>query len=220
MLDVGLGSAFYVALYRELGISGVHGVDISPTAVERARSELPAYDFAVCDISAGLPADIDPETGFDWVSAMDMLYHLVEEELFFEGLRHCGRAVRPGGCLIISDNFPVRTTPTTAHQAFHSLEDYKRVLTPLGLQLVEVSPVFFASNGQVGCDAATYRLMWLYWQGFSRVLGKSVHTWRAAGEALGEISGCLLTNLDVVLQHQHRWRGYSLKTAVFRRPGH
>jgi len=215
VLDVGLGSAFYIGLYKELGITGVCGVDISPTAVARARSTFPSCRFAVCDISAGLPAEIDPQQGFDWVSAMDMLYHIVEDDLFSEALRHCGRAVRPGGRLVVSDNFPARSLPPDAHQAYHSLEDYERILAPLRLHLVEVSPVFFVSNGQVGCEGAMYRLMSLYWRAFSRMLGKAVHTWRPAGEALGALSGCLLTSLDALLQQQQRWKGYSTKTAVF-----
>jgi SAM-dependent methyltransferase len=217
VLDVGIGSAFYIGLYKELGITGVSGADISPTAVERARAAFPSFRFSVGDISAGLPADIDLGAGFDWVSVMDTLFHIVEDALFAESLRHCARALRPGGRLVVSDNFPARSLPADSHQAFHSLEDYERILAPLGLQLVEVSPVFFVSNGQVGCKSVAYRLMALYWRAFSRTLGKTIRTFRPVGEGLGAIAGCLLTSVDGLLQRQNKWKGYSTKTAVFRR---
>lgn len=223
VLDVGLGSAFYIGLYKELGIRDVCGVDISPTAVDRARAEFPAYRFAVCDITCGLPDEVAPlpadgiTSRHDWVSAMDMLYHIVEDELFFEALRHCGRTVRPGGRLIVSDNYPDRKLPADTHQAYHTLEEYEQTLAPLGFSLTEVCPVFYFSNGQVGSAGASYRLMSLYWRTFSRVLSKVVRTWRPAGETLGAMSGCILTGVDSVLQQQRSWMGYSTRTAVFTR---
>lgn len=223
VLDVGLGSAFYIGLYRELGIREVAGVDISPTAVERARAAFPSYRFSVCDITRGLPdakghssagGEGDP---YDWVSAMDMLYHIVEDDLFFEALRHCGRAVRQGGRLVVSDSFPDQKLPADAHQAYHTLEEYERTLAPLGFTLAEVRPVFFVSNGQVGSGGVGYRLLSLHWRVFSRFLGKAIRTWRPAGEVVGAMSGGLLTRVDLALQQQQRWRGYSTKTAVFTR---
>lgn len=216
-LDVGFGSGFYLGLLNELGVHDVRGVDVSPRAVQRAREAFPTFRFEVCDVSDGLPPATVSEGGFDWVLAMDMLYHIVEDELFCAALGHCGRAVRRGGRLLVSDNFPSRRAPSDAHQAYHTLAEYESVLAPLGFRPREVSPVFFLSNGQVPDGGIGGRIMSAYWSFVSRGLGKAIRMSRHVGEMLGDALGCVLTSADAMLQRQSLLRGYSTKTALFER---
>jgi SAM-dependent methyltransferase len=217
VLDVGTGNGFYVGLYQEIGLKNVCGIDISPAAIERLGALYPRYQFETCDVAAGLPASIRPESGFEWVSAMDVLFHLTEDVLFRAALANCARAVRPGGGLLVSDNFPPHTLPADDSQSYHALCDYEDVLRPLGFRLVELRPIFFLSNGQVGGDGAAFRIVSSYWRLVSRGLGKSVRSYRPLGEALGYTLGAMLTSVDALLQHQSLLRGFSTKTAIFRR---
>ena len=215
--DVGLGNGFYVELYQRIGVAEVCGVDISEQSIVEAKHAFPHYRFEVCDISQGFPESLGAATGFDWVSAMDMLYHIIEDDLFALAVEHCGRAVKSGGHLVVSDNFPDTTLPTTPTQAFHSYDDYWRVLEPLGFELVEISPVFFLSNGQVGNGGLGYSIAKTGWRTFARGLAKSLRTFRPVGEAIGTVTGAMLTGADTLLQHQRVFSGYSTKVAVFRR---
>lgn len=217
VLDVGLGNGFYIGLYARLGARDVTGVDLSPRAVELARERFPGFRFEVCDITRGLPESIEPEAGFGWVSVMDTLYHIVEDELFRAGLGHCGAAVAPGGVLVVSDNFPAHTLPATHTQAFHSLDDHLEVLAPLGFELERMSPVFFVSNGQVSSGGLRGAAARAAWRGVSRVLAKTLRVHRPTGERLGDALGAALTTADTLLQQQDRVLGYSTKVAVFRR---
>lgn len=215
VLDLGFGNGFYIELYQRLGIISVCGADISADAVERAAARFADYRFEVANLAEGLPATLGAD--FDWVSAMDVLYHITEDDLFAAALRTCGDAVRPGGLLVVSDNFPQRKAPTKPTQAFHTLREYTSILEPLGFTLIETAPVFFVSNGQVGAGELSYRLAAAQWRALERVLAKAIRVARPAGERLGDGLGRLLTGVDRLLQRQPFVQGYSTKVVVFRR---
>ena len=217
VLDVGTGEAFYVGLYQRLGVRDVVAVDLSPHAIAAARAAYPHYRFEICDITGGLAEDLGRDRAFDCVSAMDMLYHIVEDDLFRDALAHCGRAVRQNGYLIVSDNFPARRRPADACQAYRTLDEHVRLLAPLGFELVDLSPVFFISNGQVSSGGLAGRMLSLYWCTISRTLNKTLRVWRGGGEVLGASLGFALTSIDAMLQRQHVFAGFSTKIAVFHR---
>jgi len=217
VLDIGIGNGFYIERYRRLDLREVCGVDISSDAVARAAQRFDDYQFAVCDISTGLPTDIRADDGFDLVSVMDVLYHIVEDDRFRAALHTCGQAVRPGGRLILSDNFPAAALPADSSQAYHPLSDYEDVLRPLGLVRTEWSPVFFVSNGQVAVGGLGYTVASSAWLGFAWALGATIRRCRPIGEAIGAAAGAVLTTADAVLQTQSTIEGYSTKVAVFQR---
>lgn len=215
VLDIGIGTGFYLKLFQRLGARAIFGCDISSDAVRRASTEFADCNLETCDIANGLPASFDAESGFDVVTAMDVLFHIVDDDRFRAAVKNIGVAVRPNGLLFVSDNFPRRTLPADAHQAFHSLRDYQAILKPLGFRLVELSPVFVLSNGQVGNDGLLFRAARFHWNTFSRGLGGILRRYPRAGEWFGSVSGGMLTTLDAALEWQPLWRGYSTKVAVF-----
>ncbi|HWL95197.1 MAG TPA: class I SAM-dependent methyltransferase [Phycisphaerae bacterium] len=216
ILDVGSGTGFYVGLYRDLNVRSIHGADISPEAVKSLSRRFPDATFAACDIGAGLPSPVAEAAPFDVVSAMDVLYHITDDNQWKRAVRNCGEAVAPGGLLLISDNFPTRPVPVTATQSFHTFSEHASILKEQGFRLVEMSPVFLLSNGQVGSGIG-YAGFALWWWLFKRVLGGTLRSARSVGEPLGAVSGAVLTTIDAMLQRQSVWTGYSTKVAVFRR---
>lgn len=213
VLDVGCGTGFYLNIYRDLAIRQVCGCDISHDAVRRACSDFPGVQLEQCDISEGLPPGFEP--GFNLVSAMDVLFHIIEDDRFRAALKNCAAAVMPNGLFVVSDNFPPRTMQANEHQSFHSLEDYRAVLKPLGFRLSHLSPVFFLSNGQVPGDGIIDRAANLHWRFFSRMLGGLLRRAPRIGEIAGGLSGMTLTSLDRLLQRQPFWPGCSTKLAIF-----
>ncbi len=215
VLDVGLGNGFYIDIYDRAGARDITGVDLSPRSVDLAQARFQSGTFEVADITEPLDEAL-VGAGFDWVSAMDMLYHIVEDALFARGLEHCGRAVRAGGYFVTSDNFPRAKLPATGTQAFHTLAEYEAILRPLGFELVELSPVFFVSNGQVG-DGLRHSVASRSWRTVARVIGKAIRLHRPTGELIGSVAGAALTTADRALQHQRWVDGFSTKVAVFQR---
>ena len=55
ILDIGCGTGFYTDLFKQLGYNSV-GIDISQTAIEKAKSKYPDSNFAVAD-ALNLPYD-------------------------------------------------------------------------------------------------------------------------------------------------------------------
>lgn len=231
-LDIGSGTGFYVELLQSLGITDITGVEISPDAVERLKETFVTCQFATADITKGLPPTIKQpigstrdgsETGVkdrvQWniVTAMDVLFHITEDALFEKALSHCAEAVATDGLLLISDNFPKHRVPADASQAYRTMADHLRILEPLGFSLQSVSPVFFLSNGQVPGNGLLSHIAAMKWRLFSRCLGKAIRVAPSLGEALGSLTGGVLTALDALLQRQHYFKGYSTKIAVFRR---
>jgi len=117
VLDVACGAGYGAEILLEGKPSRIAGVDVSPAAVEFARSRYSAdnVEFLVGD------AEHMPDIGkFDVVTSFETIEHLSRPELFLEGI---GKRLSTGGRLIIST--PIRrggTLRTTPGNPFHVRE--------------------------------------------------------------------------------------------------
>jgi SAM-dependent methyltransferase len=93
-LDVGCGDGRTSGVWlRDRGCRYV-GADISPSAVEQARSQ--SLDARLVSDAADLPFE---DESFDGVLAVELLEHLFDP---LEAVREFGRVLRPGGMLFVS----------------------------------------------------------------------------------------------------------------------
>ncbi|HVP15117.1 MAG TPA: class I SAM-dependent methyltransferase [Terriglobales bacterium] len=143
VLDVGCGTGFFVEYYLRRG-ARVTGVDIAATSVERLRAGFPQASFVLADVS-------EAEIGgrFDLVNAFDVLYHIVEDARWEAAVRRLGEAVRPGGLLLVTDTF-VATPPGATHNRMRALDEYRRVLEPLGFATERTWPTHALLNRDLG----------------------------------------------------------------------
>jgi 2-polyprenyl-3-methyl-5-hydroxy-6-metoxy-1,4-benzoquinol methylase len=93
LLDVGCGSGENSRALAEKGFK-VHGVDISPAAIERYCRQ--GFDGRVCDIEGGLGY---PQASFDIVFCSEVIEHMVSPELL---VGEMARVLKPGGHLVLS----------------------------------------------------------------------------------------------------------------------
>ena len=204
VLDVGSGTGFYVDRWRELGAAAIVASDITDVAVRRLGQRHPNVEVTRFD--AGDEDAPWPTESFDAVSAMDVLFHIVDDERFTRALRTLGELLRPGGVLAFSDLF-VHGDPWRApHQAIRSLEEIGAVVTAAGLQIELRRPMLVLLNAPVDAES---RLLRASWAGL-----------RAAalrGEALGTAAGALAYPFEVALAAALR-EGPSTEIMVCRRP--
>lgn len=142
IFEVGFGVGYYLAYWSEKGVGEVTGIDLSPTAVELARRRFPGYVLFQHDITRPLPESLGR---YGLVTAIDVLYHVVDDEDWRRALWHIGSLVAPGGRLVLTDKFPrgAAISPGGAvHVRRRPLEQYEEALRRKGLVIEKIVPVF------------------------------------------------------------------------------
>jgi predicted TPR repeat methyltransferase len=161
VLDVGSGTGFYVEQWHRLGVPEVTGVDITAKAVEELRRRFPGDEFHEADVGAvdGLRATGDglPVTA---VSAMDVLFHIVDDEQYRRAFVNIASALQPGGWFLWSDNFLHHDTERVAHQASRSLAESEDAVRAAGFKIVERVPMFVLMNYPTDSTSKLGRLAW------------------------------------------------------------
>jgi 2-polyprenyl-3-methyl-5-hydroxy-6-metoxy-1,4-benzoquinol methylase len=176
VLDVGSGTGFYVDRWVELGARSVTGTDLTEVAVQRLRTRRPGLEVRQMDITATeLPADLGP---FDAVSAMDVLFHIVDEEAYARAVHNLAALLGPGGLLFLSENLVPGEAERARHQISRGRQEITSLLDDAGLETLEIKPVFWLMNTPLDADG---RLLPLWWRAVSRAAG----THDAAGFVLG-----------------------------------
>ncbi|MEJ2502386.1 MAG: class I SAM-dependent methyltransferase [Gemmatimonadota bacterium] len=199
VLDVGSGTGFYVQLWQAAGVARIEGIDVTATAVERLRGRFPEATFHRGDI--GATEEIEGLDGrFDIVSAMDVLFHIVDDEAFERAIARIQRCLREGGWLIFSDNFlhgPERRLPHIVHRR---LEHVRGVLEDVGFQVIERRPMFVVMTAPVACGSP-----------LARRASRAIPWLAGRGEWAGWLLGAILYPLELALTS---WKRESPTTEV------
>jgi SAM-dependent methyltransferase len=202
VLDVGSGTGFYVDLWQALGAGDVTGCDLTTFAVERLRSRFPNLHFERVDISATTPVVV--EGPYDAISAMDVLFHIVDDEGYAQALQNLGELLALDGVLVITENLPHGATLRTEHQASRSLDTVIGLLREAGLEVVSRRPLFVLMNTPVDSQSTFLRIV------FPRVFAL------ARGRVSGWLVGALLYPLELALTRLLR-EGPTTEIVVCRR---
>lgn len=168
VLDVGTGTGFYVREWQQLGAEAVTGIDVSAAAVSRLRSGVPEVRFLEADVADPIPDAL--AGGFDIVSAFDVLFHIVDDKRFSRAIENLGRLTRPGGHLLLSENFLRGSTLRHRHQVSRTLEEIDHALATSGFETVLRLPMFVLLNSPVDSES---RLLRLFWRGLAGVSRRS-----------------------------------------------
>jgi 2-polyprenyl-3-methyl-5-hydroxy-6-metoxy-1,4-benzoquinol methylase len=211
---VGLGS--YGPVWSRLGAIRWLGIDICEEAVERCRYLYRDADFAVEDLARPQwSSELIHDDEFDLVTAIDILYHLVDEESFETALRKLASSVKRGGWLLVSDVFVADDRQIASHVKRRSLATYERVLADR-LTLFDREPVFSILGDPVPGSPArlTDHLLLSAW----RLLAKTiVVTPQEARDAVGAAIVMMAWPLDALLRRLGFSSGVNLELALFRR---
>jgi SAM-dependent methyltransferase len=190
VLDVGSGTGFYVEQWHALGVPQVIGVDITTKAVEELGRRFPGDRFIELDIGADEPASrlTAHVSHLSAVSAMDVLFHIVDDEAYRRAFVNIASALAPGGWFLWSDNFLHHDTERVMHQASRSLAESEDAVRAAGFEIVERVPMFVLMNYPTDSTSKLGRLAW------TAMVAPS-----ALAEPLGWLVGAALAPIDTWL---------------------
>lgn len=185
VLDVGSGSGFYVDLWRRLG-ARVAGCDITDAAVDALRKRYPGVPFERADV--GERGALGESARYDAVSAMDVLFHIVDDARWRAALANIANVLRPGGAFVLSDNFVHGAALRASTQVSRSLEEFERELSRNGFDVLVRRPVFALMNTPVDTANGLYRTLWRATTAVAR-----------RREFLGGLAGMMLYPIEIAL---------------------
>jgi SAM-dependent methyltransferase len=163
VLDVGSGTGFYVERWLELGAPKVVGIDLTTVATEELWRRFPGQEFHTADVGGDL--GVLAGRGFDAVSCLDVLFHVLDDDRFEAAIRNLAGLVRPGGLLVLSDNFlhpgAMERSVPAPHVANRSLAQFEDVLGRNRFEIIERVPMFFVMNAPADSTSRLARARWL-----------------------------------------------------------
>ena len=146
--------------------------------MERLRARFPKSSFLQLDIAE--PGDALEPGSFDAVSAMDMLFHITDDDRYRAALRTIGEAVKPGGVFVLSENFLQRPEERSDYQVNRTLPWITKALDEAGFDVVRRVPMLVLMNAQVDGQPLWRKL----WGGLLRAVTLTEVTGWLAGAAL------------------------------------
>lgn len=213
LLEAAVGVGAYAPVWRELGVRSWHGVDISQDAVRVCRERFPYGAFEVQDITESAWADKLAEAGgYDLVTAIDVLYHLVDDALFGVALNNLRQCLRPGGSLIVSDVFQPCDQRIAAHVKRRSLESYQEILGG-SMRFADREPVFAILGDPVPRPGR--RTDWLFSAAWKALALTLQHAPGPLQDPVGAIAVYAAWPLDSLLRNFGLSQGLNLELALF-----
>lgn len=138
-LDLGSGTGWVVQELMRAG-ARVEGCDIAELAVERLRERFPEATFFQTTLGTEpLPQD---DASFDVVTALDVMYHVTDDEAWLRATREAARVLRPDGLLITSDGMGIADRVPRSHVRFRSSQRWAEAASEAGLRLERLDPYF------------------------------------------------------------------------------
>jgi SAM-dependent methyltransferase len=142
VLDIGSGSGFWLDTWAALGAEDLTGVELTDVASDRLRASHPSVTVVRADVS---DRELDINGDFDFVSAMNVLLHIVDDAAFRRALQNLSRLLREDGVLLVADPVLTRRStrhPTTAasNSVARTAAEWRSALAEVGLEIVEIRP--------------------------------------------------------------------------------
>jgi SAM-dependent methyltransferase len=124
------------------------GVDISQTAVSRLKRRHRKHFFACMDNPEAAWSQFSQQEPFDISLAIDVLYHITEDEIWRKTLQCIADLTKTGGFFIFNDFGYCQSSPSPAksHVKHRALQTYLDALEAGGFRVIHIEPVFFFFN--------------------------------------------------------------------------
>jgi hypothetical protein len=171
VFDGGFGEGVYLRYWMHRGASKISGADFSPGAVRAARARHPDFDLRQGDLSS--PEDLSGFGRFDVVTAIDVLYHIMDDHAWVAAITNLLSLVDEEGIFVASDKFPVQDTwQPMPHVRRRSLAMWQSVLASSGFEVIRREPVFVLMDDPitVGSHPMLGRLAKIQWKTLTKLV--------------------------------------------------
>jgi len=207
LIDVGVGCGAWIPFWQEHNISKIVGIDVTSASICTLKKKYPQFVFIEGDISSQF--QITEGDDFDIVTAIDVLFHITDDNGFSNALLNISKLVKDGGWVIMSDSFCSRPWGPFYHEYHRSYDDYLKGLNLVGLKPFHVEPIFYTMTTNVSEFHSGYEKVFnLFTKTMLSIVGKASYSPQT--EWMNHLIGCSLYLLDNVLSKIKR-DGYSLK---------
>lgn len=190
VLDIGSGTGFVLQQWLQLGAKEIVGSDITSFATEQLKQTFPNLEIWQLDAGSPLPKQLEPAR-FDYISALDVLYHIVDDDFYRQALQNIGYLLKPGGYFLLADNFLHGPTQRGRHQVSHSLQLIQEWLHAAGLHIERRVPQYVLMNYPLDSQS---RLLHWWWRKLSQQVARSERRSLWIGQALAPVD-LLLTQI-------------------------
>jgi SAM-dependent methyltransferase len=205
VLDIGSGTGFYIEAWLRQGARSIVGVDLTDAAVSQLRRRFPDITFVRGDVGEDLP--VPTRQGyFDAATAMDVLFHIVDDRRFNNALKNIAAQLRPGGTFLFSDMFLRKREVRREHVAYRRLRDIERALAAADLEIVTRTPMFVYMMQPLDSDSRLVRGGWT-----------ALAAMASVGEPVGDVMGRTLYAIDSRLMRRRGQDSPSTEIMVCRR---
>jgi len=143
VLDFGCGTGHFEDLWERLGAGATAGIDVVPETIERLRRAYPGRRYLCADLSSE-SADLALFGRPDLITALDVLYHIVDDDRLLAVLRKLVDLLPSGGHFLFTD--ALREQETSPHVRFRSFNQWMQILPAVSLAFADREPVFALNN--------------------------------------------------------------------------
>jgi SAM-dependent methyltransferase len=157
VLDLGCGTGFFESVWESMGAARADGIDVVPELIATLQATSPHRRYACIDLACEPAPDLSTFGAPSVVTAIDVLYHVVDDSRLELLLSRLLAVVPPGGHFLFSD--ALRDHRPAIHVKFRSLDRWRALLRDRGLEIVDREPVYVLNNRMVpGVRAAPWTI--------------------------------------------------------------
>lgn len=199
VLDIGVGTGFYIDYWTKRGAKYVKGIDITEKSISSLKLTYPQYDFMKADISS---TELPIKEKFDIVTAFDVLFHITEENKFEQAMNNLRSLSHKQTKIFITDTFLKKATGPGFHEYDRTIERYSEALSKVGIEPVVVVPIFYFMNNPIDTSALSshwLRTMQLAVWRIVSMLPFLIKRLGPLGEVVGYMFGSILYLVDGVI---------------------
>ena len=163
LLEVAAGSGAWMSFWQAQGVADYLGIDLSARAIDALATRFPEKRFMQRDLNdSGLAEAVG--SGYDCVTAIDVLYHVIDDKRFQNVVADIAAVLKPGGLLIIHDQFMHgETLDHGQYIRWRTLIDYETALKAAGFDILYRRPTFFFMIQTVDFAGVAAKLMHALW---------------------------------------------------------
>jgi len=143
LLDIGVGTGFYVKYWEKLGVKSLTGIDITARSIAELKKRYPNHRFIRANIG---DTKIPINEKFDIITAFDVLFHMISDDEFEQAIKNIRNLSHANTIILITDNFLKAYKPPRSHENDRTLKYYKSVLTANSLEIDDIKPIFYLMN--------------------------------------------------------------------------